>query len=378
MPARNHGREGGSSNRIGTKRRLYRSSNKRGRSNDPNVAEESTSDEEDDESLERKIARLRKEVAEVKGEFDRRKIKDENGLPAATNEEEDSLDALNEILNSANAVTVKATQTQMVKRLGIASRTPSTPQNIPKTESLQKSQENSTYTVTYAPSFQQNHTLSKVAEFDARLTLIETALGIDTLPLPAQERLTTKAVFPILDNLDRQLFTVSSSSDSLDSIDQKVRQLTQDAQKLNEARASAKAAQEALYENPAPPKQPQGVNDAIQKLHEIEDSEQTSKINALHGTLTTIDSLAPLLPSVLDRLRSLQPIHADATSASENLAKLEARQAAMAEDFQSWRNGLEKAEAALRQGAQQLGGNIGEIETLVHGLEQRMQNLSHE
>ena len=375
MPAHNHGREGGS-DRIRTKRRLYRNSNKRGRSNDPNVVEEPTSDEEDDESLERKIARLRREVAEVKGEFDRRKTEDNNGLPAATNEGEDSLDALNDVLNSANAVTSKTVQTQMVKRLGIASRAPSTPQNIPKMESLQQSQENSTYTVTYAPSFQQNHTLSKVAEFDARLTLIETALGIDTLPLPAQERLATKAVFPILDNLDRQLFTVSSSGDSLDSIDRKVRQLTQDAQKLNEARASAKAAQEALYENSAQPKQPQGGNDAIKKLSEIEDSEQTSKINALYGTLTTIDSLAPLLPSVLDRLRSLQPIHADATSASENLAKLEARQEAMAEDFQSWRDGLEKVEAALRQGAQQLSGNVGEIETLVHGLEGRMQNLS--
>lgn len=368
----------GNSDRIGTKRRLYRDSSRKDRNGSPGVVKESVSDDEDEESLERKIARLRKEVVEVKGEIDRRKTEDDRSISAAAHDEDDPLDALNKILNGASAATSESAPTQMVKKLGAAIRTSSTSNDISEIEPLQQNRENSSYTVTYAPSFQQNHTLSKVADFDARLTLIENVLGTDVLSLPAQERLATKAIFPTLDNLDRQLFTISSVTDSsLDSVNRKVKQLTQDAQKLGEARTSAKAAQDALHGNSALHKKSQSVSNEIKRLGEIEDPEQNLKIDALYGTLATIESLAPLLPSVLDRLRSLQAVHADATNASENLSKLEARQEAMVEDLKGWRDGLEKVEGALKEGEQKMTVNVKQMETIVKDLERRMQSLSN-
>lgn len=381
MPAQRHSREAGYPDRIRTKRRFHRDSRRRGRSNSPDAVEQWDSDTEDDESLERKIARLRREVAEVKGEIDRRKAEDIKGssVPAHHPEHdhpEHEIDALNKILRDASVSTFNVSQTQPVKISAPGLRGPSTSLNIASQESFRQSQEILDNAVKHAPTSQQTHMLSKVAEFDERLTLIETALGVNTLPLAAQERLASKAVFPILDNLDRQLFTVSSSADSLlDSIESKVTQLTENAQKLDEARTSAKVAQEALYESSTQLKQSQTSSDEIKRLVEIEDFEQTTKINALYGTLATIESLDPLLHSVLDRLRSLQPIHTDAKNASETLARSEARQESIREDLTSWRDCLERIEEVLNQEELKLSGNVHGLEALVKDLEGKMQQL---
>lgn len=324
-----------------------------------------------DESLERKVARLRQEVAEVKGEFERRRTGAENGEKSVAKDEEDTLDALGRVLDGSDAVHANGAASRIVKKLGSASRVNDISKDISTTESHDQSRNGTAYTVTYAPSYHHNHALSKVADFDTRLTFIETVLGIDTIPLPTQERLPTRAIFPVLDNLDRQIYTLSSSTESsLDSINRRVRQLTQDAQKLGEARAAAKAAEDALSPDEDEPGRPLPAID-----DETQDPELISKINALYGTLTTIESLAPLLPSVLDRLRSLQSVHADAASASQSLAQLETRQENMAQELKCWREGLEKVESAMEEGERTMAGNVSVVEEWVKELEDRTKSL---
>lgn len=229
----------------------------------------------------------------------------------------------------------------------------------------------STYTVTYAPNYKEDHALSKVSDFDSRLALMEAALGIDAIPLPTQDRSAAKAIIPTLDSLDKQLGTLSSSTDSsLDKISRRVRHLTVDAEKLERARKSAKAAQEALSPTSNGPRS--GVASTEAEIPEVEDHESMSKINALYGTLSTIESLAPLLPSVLDRLRSLRTLHADAATASQTLFEVESRQDAMKDELQGWREGLEKVEKAMKQGEQIIKGNTEMVEGWVKELEERM------
>lgn len=371
------------SSRISSKRKSYRSSSRKRRKDGPNInglinGIDVSSDEEV-ESLERKLARLRKEVAEVKIEFEQRRTRKEDGATQEPQLEAESLDTLSQILENVdppNSDDGAGAASHLIKRLvatTIPSGTSVNPMDGSGSMPAQQNAASSTYTATYAPTYQEEHTLFKVSDFDSRLTLIEAALGLDAIPLPTQDRSPSKAVLPVLDSLDKQLTTLSTSTDtSLDKVSRRVRQLTQDVEKLEQSRKAAKAAQEAL--SPSSEDFP-SLNGPTNNADVLDDSEQRSKINALYGTLSTIESLAPLLPSVLDRLRSLRLFHADAAMASQTLAKLEMRQAEMTQELQSWREGLKKVENAMKQGEQTVKGNTETVESWVKELEERMRNL---
>jgi nuclear migration protein JNM1 len=235
--------------------------------------------------------------------------------------------------------------------------------------------------VTYAPSYQKTHALAKAADFDKRLTLLEKALGISSSAFPQLDSTgrPTPAILPTLDTITRQLSVLSeSSAASLDAVSRRVRQLTQEAEKLAEARKAAKAAQDALKtreRNGEATPTGGGTGGETSVVPGIEDPEQVAKINALYGTLTTIESLSPMLPAVLDRLRSLRAIHADAAMASEALTKVEKRQEEMAEEVKRWREGLEKLEGAMKEGEGVMGSNMKVVEGWVRELEKKLEGL---
>ena len=371
------------SSKISSKRKSYRSSSRKRRKEDPQInglinGIEAPSDEEV-ESTERKLARLRKEVAEVKAEFEQRRGRKEDEAPRDPQHEAESLDTLRQILESVAPPSTDGSTgaaSRLTKRLGVEAKP------VDKSVTLkdgvgsrptQQTASGSTYTATYAPTYEKEHTLSKVSDFDSRLTLIEAALGLDAVPLPTQDISPSKAVLPALNTLDIQLITLSTSTEtSLDKLSGRVKQLTQDTQQLEQARKAAKAAQEAL--SPSSEDFP-SLNGPAKDVDVLDDVEQRSKINALYGTLSTIESLAPLLPSVLDRLRSLRSLHADAATASQTLAKLEARQEDTRQELQGWREGLEKVENAMKRGEQTVKENTETVESWVKELEVRMQRF---
>ena len=369
--------------RITSKRKSYRSSSRKRRKDGPEInglinGIELSSDEEV-ESLERKLARLRKEVAEVKVEFEQRRAKKEDSATENLQHEAENLDTLSQILGSVDHPGFDdgtGAASRLTKRLVAATKPAVNSANStdgPGSRPAQQTASGSTYTVTYAPTYQGEHTLSKVSDFDSRLALIEAALGLDAVALPTQDRSTLKAVLPALDTLDIQLATLTTSTDtSLDKLSGRVKQLTRDTEELEQARKAAKAAQEAF--SPSSEDFP-SLNGPGENRGFLDDAEQRSKINALYGTLSTIESLAPLLPSVLDRLRSLRSLHADAATASQTLSKLEARQEDTKQELQGWREGLEKVENAMKQGEQTLKGNTETVECWVKELEERVRKL---
>lgn len=284
---------------------------------------------------------------------------------------------MSQVLNSigpTNTQGEKGAARRLTKKLASSLELNGTVANVQSAKPAQQDGVSSMYTVTYAPNYQEDHTLSKVSDFDSRLTLIEAALGIDAIPLPSQDRSASKAMIPTLDFLDKQLHTLSTSTDSsLDKISRRVRHLTVDAEKLERARKSAKAAQDALSPTSSGPRSA-GLSSEAGVL-EIDDHESMSKINALYGTLSTIESLAPLLPSLLDRLRSLRTLHTDAATASQTLSKVESRQEAMKAELEGWKEGLEKVEKAKEQGEQTVKSNTEMVDGWVKELEERMRNL---
>ncbi|KAI9053654.1 hypothetical protein LZ554_002608 [Drepanopeziza brunnea f. sp. 'monogermtubi'] len=351
------------SDRVTAKRKSYKASTRRHRRREDGTEEYGDfSDDEDGESLERKLARLKREIQEVKEEYGKRQAEHKDG------EEEDTVDYpqdvtdLNKMLDEMSlqrGPMGRSAGGKFAKDLGTGIKANGPPQTA------QGNGESATYTITYAPTYQQSHALAKAADFDGRLALLEKALGISAAELPSSTANgIPKAILPTLDTLQRQISVISESTpSSLDSISRRVRALTQETERLDEARKAAKA-QAGLR-----------VSGSDVVSDDEEDSEQIAKINALYGTLSTIESLAPLLPSLLDRLRSLRAIHADAATASASLDRVEKQQTEMAGDLKKWREGLGQVEEALRQGESVMSDNTKAVEGWVKELERKMENL---
>ncbi|KAK3942174.1 Dynamitin-domain-containing protein [Diplogelasinospora grovesii] len=348
------------SDRLNGKRKSYRASSRRQRIlNDGTEELGDLSDEDDAESLARKIARLKREITEAKEEYGKQK--------AASKQSEADKTAQDEEIAS-----LSKTLDEISRLDGALARTTTAVVNRAITVGDQASagaQDSATYTVTYAPTYEQTHALAKAADFDRRLTDLEKALGVGSSAVPELDpNGLPRAVIPTLESLRKQILTLSeASTSSLDSISRRVRTLAQEADNLEKSRRNAKAAQEALAST--------GAGSPVEAAS-LEDSEQMAKINALYATIPTIENLTPLLPPLLDRLRSLRMIHADAATASETLARLEKRQTDMATDIAQWREGLEKVEAAMGDGEASMAGNMKVVEGWVKELEGRMAKLS--
>ncbi len=310
-------------------------------------------------------------MQEVKEEFEQKRASDERGVDVENgNLDADGIGTLSEVLDHIRAPrgsSASRVQTELARKLDKSSRTDS--ETSPAGFAPQTTNGSIT---SHSSSKQQDHALAKAAEFDTRLALLEKALGVNT----SSTQSTTKPILPTLEQLSQQVTTLSgSSTSSLDSISRKVRQLTQEAERLESTRKAAKAAQDALKESPRSGRAvPNDGGVALEQ--DTTDSEQVAKINALYGTLGTIESLSPILPSVLDRLRSLRIIHADAATASENLNAVEQRQEEMAGEIKRWREGLERVESAMKEGEGVMGSNIKVVEGWVKDLEVRMKRLN--
>ncbi|KAJ3496873.1 hypothetical protein NLG97_g2337 [Lecanicillium saksenae] len=338
------------SDRVDGKRKSYKASSRRQRILQDGTTElGDLSDDDDEESLERRIARLTREVQEAKDEYAK--------LKASPDSQEDArLQSLSDLLASMSTPSAVTHKAATVK---------ATPAD---TDAEAEELGNSTYTITYAPTYEQTHAFAKAADFDRRLLALEKGLGISSsLSAEAGEGGLPRAILPTLDNMDKQIATLAQASTAnLDAISRRVRTLASDQDKLNDAREKAKALREELGKASGSSSQAQLADNA----------EQDTKINALYGVLPTIESLAPMLPPLLDRLRSLRAIHADAATASQTLEQIEQRQADMTAELKQWREGLQKLEETMKEGDSTVKGNMTVMEGWVKDLEERMAKLA--
>ncbi|KJZ76584.1 hypothetical protein HIM_03920 [Hirsutella minnesotensis 3608] len=344
------------SNRFDGKRLLYKSSGRRQRRLEDGTHEpgDFTDDEEDDEeSLERRMARLKREVEEVKAIHAKLRSAESSHKDDAAGAQEDNIDTLSRALE------------EMTKPVGYDTSSAAvaespTPEAKPTDTGEPANAGGRTYTITYAPTYQESHALAKAADFDRRLLVMEKALGVSSSSLPesGQDGL-PRAILPTLDAMDKQIGTLSQASTAnLDAISRRVRSLATEQDKLNDARGKAKALRDELGKQASP--------------SAADESEQETKINALYGILPTIESLTPMLPPLLDRLRSLRVIHAEAATASQTLDRLETQQADMAAELKEWKQGIEKMEGAMRNGDATVKENMKVMEGWVKDLEERM------
>ena len=202
-----------------------------------------------------------------------------------------------------------------------------------------------------------------VAEFDARLSMLEKSLGLSSLDGGAPEA----PLLPSLALLDRQfgaLMTASSIS-SLEAASERIKKLKEEAEQLSSA----------TTDSPAKPQQ-NGTStpdsESSQPGLSVSDVE---KLRSLHKLLPTLQSLSPTVPALLDRLRSLHTLHAGAANAASELEDLERRQDDFEKELTEWREGLDRVEKAVKEADETNGRNGKVVKGWVDDIESRMSKM---
>ncbi|PGG95071.1 hypothetical protein AJ79_10283 [Helicocarpus griseus UAMH5409] len=404
------------SDSIATRRKSYKAINRRRQRREDGTEVLGDVSDDEDESLERKLARLRREAEELKEELASRKAQRDTISNDAEDEaaENDHGDLDNGVLELSRALdslhaSSRGGESSITAEDILAQRLGG---SIPLTVHAAKQKGEP------AHGSQSNvpaGLLSHAAAFDARLTLLEAALGIPNTPIPhsPDDHSGPQAVLPALTHLSLQLSTLSSTltgpaasipaapsqsqSQSLavttphiEALTTRIRKLTADADALSSARRRATEAARAVIaariaaatsddptaiNNNNAADTPPSLSSASATEVDSAASEQAAKIQALYTTLPTITSLHPLLPSVLERLRSLRAIHAGAARAAEDLEALEERQAEMKKEIEQWREGLRIVEGRVKEGEEAMKGNMEVMGPWVKGLEKRLEGL---
>ncbi|PYI12363.1 dynactin subunit [Aspergillus sclerotiicarbonarius CBS 121057] len=397
-------RDANFSDSIATKRKAYKNKNRRRRRQENGLEDPEDFSDSEDESLERKLARLRREVEELKDEMAARESETETTEAPADGKETmgdgvlELSRALDNLYTSRSDTGSHSAAAMMSQR--IASK------STPETSTVPSNQESPQPDTTASPSA---GVLAHAAAFDGRLALIEAAMGVSNSSNPfVSDGISEPAlqpVLPALDHLTSRLSTLMNilvgpnpvsavptmgsappsttvTTPQLETLSSRVRKLTADTEALASARKravdAAKAAQNARIASAAI--EPSDMSVSSSSATEVDPAatqrdEQATKIQALYATLPTIQSLHPILPSVLERLRSLRAIHAGAAQASESLDTLEKRQADMAREIEQWREGLRVVEEKMDQGETAMKNNIELVEPWVRDLEDRLDRL---
>ncbi|KAF1932271.1 uncharacterized protein M421DRAFT_54658 [Didymella exigua CBS 183.55] len=202
---------------------------------------------------------------------------------------------------------------------------------------------------------QLEHVLNQVAEFDMRITQMESSLGLNGTSLPETSEDSTLPVFTTLQRLEQTLGAIGdASTNNLDGASQQIKRLIEEAEDLKEARLEASRA---------------GTSD------DTPTPDQEAKINALYGTLPSIDRLSPILPLVLERLRTLRLVHTSAWQADKLLTELESRQSKQEEEIKKWEEQLELVEEDVKKQEKAMQGNVKVVGDDIKMLEDKIAKL---
>lgn len=310
--------------------------------------------DEEQESFSRKLMRVKRELQELEDEYEERK---QSGDKTKI-EERDAKEVMELISDKVDEIYAS-------RRGGIQGGEPLLDRTIQKFNDYEPFAPSSKITATIAnqPSLpgtqiqksQLEHVLAQAAEFDQRITQMETSLGLNGNTLPELSEDATSPVFTTLQRLEQTLGVIGdASTNSLDGASQQIKKLIEEAEDLKEARLEASRA--GSSEDSAIP-------------------DQEAKVNALYGTLPSIDKLSPVLPLVLERLRTLRLVHTSAWQADEVLTELESRQSKQEEEIRNWEKQLELVEEDVKKHEKVMQGNVKVVGDDIKMLEEKIAKL---
>ena len=335
------------SDNISAQRRSYRTST-RARRRGEILGDDS---DEEEESFERKLMRVKQELQELEGEYQERvKSGDKSKI-----EERDPKEIIEFISD-------KVDQIYAMRRGGVRGAEPQLDRTIEKFNNYAPFEPSSGITKAIAnqPHLpgsqvqrgQLEYVLDQAKQFDERLSTLESSLGLNGNTMPD---IGDNAPFPIFTTLERIEQTVGligdASQGTLEAADAQIQKMIADAEHLKELRDEA--SQDEEFTNP----------------------EQEAKINALYGTLPSIDKLSPVLPMMLERLRTLRLVHTSAWAADEVLTELETRQSQQKAEIKKWDQSMQELEEDVKKCEGAMHNNMYTVGDWIKKIEERVAKL---
>lgn len=335
------------SDNISAQRRSYRTSTRARRRGDV-LGDDS---DEEQETFERKLARVKQELQELEGEYQARvKSGDKSKI-----EEKDPKEIIEFISDKVDYI-------YAMRRGGVRGAEPQLERTIEKFNKYTpfESSNRITKAIASQPPLpgsqvqrgQLEFVLDQAKQFDERLSKLETSLGLNGNNMPD---LGEKAPFPVFTTLERIEQTIGlvgdASQGTLEAAGAQIKKMIADAEQLRELRAEASRD----GESPNP--------------------EQEAKINALYGTLPSIDKLSPILPMMLERLRTLRLVHTSAWAADDVLTELENRQSQQEAEIKKWEQSIEEMEEDVKKCEAAMQNNMHTVGDWVKKIEERVAKL---
>lgn len=320
-------------------------------------------EDEEPETLDAKIARLRRELEECRLE-----AKAEQAQGSAEEAENeggtlDAIDALSRMMSALDMVPVKRRGHARTRSAYHDAPTipPSTSEQQPQPQPQQTQQSEQTI----APDDQ---TLTNITAFDTRLAAIETALGISTLDAATEISALTSPLLPTIALLDHQVATLTSATSlaALEAASTKIHKLKSEAAELAHMQLQSTTPSDAESDVDSEAHSP-----AAAALS----AEDMASLKSLYAILPTLQSLSPMVPALANRLRSLRTIHTAAANAHNDLNELEEMQGEMDKELKMWREGLEKVEEAVENAVEQNAENGKFVRQWVEELDGRVKGL---
>ncbi|KJX92457.1 dynactin subunit like protein [Zymoseptoria brevis] len=228
-------------------------------------------------------------------------------------------------------------------------------------------------------------TLTSITTFDTRLTALESALGLSSLDPTSQSSTLTAPLLPTLTLLDQQLATLSSATSlsALEAASSRIHKLKSEAASLSQLqsqRGPSTANNNASTPSASTPttddeEDSTTADSAKPVTSALLSADDLKTFTELHSLLPSLTSLTPVIPHLTTRLRSLRTLHTTAATAASDLDGIEKRQAEMESELKVWREGLEKLEEAVRESGEANGRNGKVVEAWVGELRERVEKL---
>lgn len=367
------------------------------------------SDDSEEETLQGRLARLKREAAELQAEIDKvEQGKDKSHDTDGDSDYEDTVDHLThheDLARGAEELNSSLDGISLSNRRKGRTLEEEFMEGLDRDPAKRKAGKQTSNSDTLPKS-----SISAIAAFSDRLTALEATLGVTTTSSN-----TVPPVIPTLDTLTTQIETLystltpknDSSSTSpvttahLDALAQKIRHLITESKRLEDSRRAATKSFEELLEtrdrhahliqhthgqHPTTEARltrngsSQDVNiskdDMQNRFTALFLDDQARRISALYMLLPTIQSLQPLLPVVLERLRALSVIHTGAAEVRGELDDVERRLESQEQDVKKWREALERVEGAMQEGRAAMKDNAQVVGDMVRGLESRVKALN--
>ncbi|KAF1810685.1 hypothetical protein P152DRAFT_460377 [Eremomyces bilateralis CBS 781.70] len=353
------------SDRIRRKKGSYRTANRVTRKHSGYPSD----DESEEESLQRKLRRLRQEIEEAKAECEQNE---------QTSPEDHDVDAASEIAKLSQMLDSVYTQggrssSAETQLASVLSRPLGAAPALHDANGLVANGERMGMTKTPAAAqYDRNlsEILAKAAEFDSRLAQLETSLGVSSST--PQDLVPQDPVLKTIESLDQQLSIIANAPSTYETAARRLQDLQRQRREIEvEDEATSK-----IKINSTGGSKANGTPSADAAQSYLDDPTNAEAIKALYSALPAIESMAPTLPLVVERLRSLRLIHASAGDASTTLDEMRTRQQEQEAEIKAWREALDKVKEALKDGEGVLKENMDVVGGWVKDLEARVQKFS--